>query len=346
MFSRLIVRLIDWLAAILIVGALLWLFVTQPILPVQTVDSLPQVNVANLKNHVINLQKIATSRQLMKKPLNTDDYIFTYFRRIGNPTKQGFVGMSGRYNNISILIGPKTSQRIVIGVQYSPPKSETKHYWNPSGVATLLEAARVMGANKDKLPVAVELVAYAIAGMAANGTLDMGSFHHAKSLKDKKVDLQLMLALRSVGYYRNEAHTQRYPFSFMRMLYPDTGDFISLSSRFDDFGIVRAVKQSFSRVPELSVESLNGPENFPLIGGSDHENYWVQDFPALQVSDLLEYRMQKDQLNNDETPLDYVKMSRVVQALYQTALDSPSTDSQSDESFLSKYLEKVTAIFK
>jgi len=346
MFSRLIVRLIDWLVAILIVCALLWFFITQPILPIKAVDDLPQVNTANLKNHVINFQKIVASQQLMKESLSTDNYIFTYFERIGKPTKQGFVGMSGRYNNVSLLIGPSTEQRIVIGVQYSPPKGETKHHWNSSGVATLLEAARVLGANKDKLPVAVELVAYATAGMAANGTLDMGSFHHAKYLKDQKVDLQLMLALRSVGYYRNEANSQRYPFSFMRMLYPDSGDFISLSSRFDDFGIVRAVKHSFSKIPELSVESLNGPENFPLIGGSDHENYWVQDFAALQISDLLEYRMPKDQINNYETPLDYEKMARVVQALYQTALDSEATGSQSGENLFSKYVEKITAIFK
>jgi len=346
MFSRLIVRLIDWLVAILIVCALLWFFITQPISPTPTVSDLPQANTANLQNHVINLQKIATSQQLMKDSLSTDNYIFAYFQRIGKPTKQGFVGMSGRYNNVSLLIGPNTSQRIVIGAQYSPPKGESKHYWNSSGVAALLETARVLGANQDELPIAVELVAYATAGMAANGTLDMGSFHHAKSLKDQKIKLQLMLGLQSVGYYRDEAHSQRYPFSFMRMLYPDTGDFISLSSRLEDFGSVRSVKHSFSKVPELSVESLSGPENFPLIGGSDHENYWSQDFAALKISDLLKYRLPEGQVNNYEIPLDYEKMSRVVQALYQTALDNRSTDSQSDKSLFSKYLEKITAIFE
>jgi len=167
-------------------------------------------------------------------------------------------------------------------VQYSPPKGNTKQAWNPSGVAALLEAARVLGANQEKLPVTVELVAYATAGMAANGTLDMGSFHHAKALKTQKVDLIVMLALKSVGYYRDKAYTQQYPFSFMKMLYPDTANFISLSSRLEDFGIIRSVKSSFSRVPDLLVESVSGPENFPLIGGADHENYWVQDFAALQ----------------------------------------------------------------
>lgn len=344
MFSRLIARLIDWLVAILVVCALLWFFITQPILPAQEADNLPQINTANLKNHVINLQKIATSQQLMKDSLSTDNYIFTYLSRIGKPTKQGFTGMSGRYNNVSLLIGSKTNKRIVIGVQYSSPKGETKQSWNASGVAALLEAARVLGANKEKLPVSVELVAYATAGMASNGTLDMGSFHHAKLLKDKNVELQLMLALQSVGYFSAEEGSQKYPFSFMRVLYPDQANFISLSSRLEDFTRIRSVKKSFRRIPELPVESLSAPENFPLVEGGDHENYWVHGFSALQVSDLLEYRIPSGQAAGQVLALDYQQAARVVQALYQTVVDS---DGESDdENFFSKTLDRVTALSK
>ena len=343
MFSRFVIRLVDWLVAILIVCSLLWFFITQPILPSQSAEGLPQVNQANLKNHIINLQKLEASQQLMKDSLSTDNYIFSYFSRIGKPTKQSFVGMSGRYNNVSLLIGPKKGKRVVIGVQYAPPKGSTKQAWNPSGVAALLEAARVLGANQENLPVTVELVAYATAGMAANGTLDMGSFHHAKALKNQKVDLLFMLALRSVGYYRDEAYSQEYPFSFMRMLYPDTANFISLSSRLEDFGTIRSVKKSFSRVPDLLVESVSGPENFPLVGGADHENYWVQDFSALQVSDLLEYRLPEGSEVNQS--LNYQVMSQVVQALYQAVADNQKEGS-SDDGVVSRFLETVTAIFK
>ena len=347
MLNRFIVRLVDWLIAILIVCALLWFFITQPILPVKSSSELPQVNQANLKNHVINLTKLTTSKQLSKDSLGTDNYIFAYFSRIGKPTKQGFVGMSGRYNNVSLLIGSKTDKRVVVGVQYAPPNGDTKTPWNPSGVAALLETARVLTANKDNLPVAVELVAYATAGMAANGTLDMGSFHHAKALKDKKVDLALMLSLGSVGYYRQTAFSQEYPFSFMHMLYPDRANFISLSSRLEDFASVRSVKKSFSRVPDLPVESLSAPENFPIVGGSDHESYWLNDFAAIQVSDLLEYRYSKNQSKSAAESLDYPAMSRIVQALYQTAVDSKHATANRDGNggFLESAFEKVTTLF-
>lgn len=345
MFNRLVAKLIDWLVAILIVCVLLWFFITQPIFPVQSAGGLPQPNQTNLKNHVINLRKLANSQQLMEDSLSTDSYIFSYLSRIGKPTKQSFAGMSGRYNNISLLIGSKAAKRIVIGVQYSPPKGNAKQPWNPSGIAALLETARVFGASKDKLPVAVELVAYATAGMVSNGTLDMGSFHHAKALKKKRVDLLLMLALRSVGYYRSDAYTQQYPFSFMRMLYPDTADFISLSSRLEDFRTIRSVKQSFSRVPEMLVESVSAPEIFPLVGGADHENYWVHNFSALQVSDLLEYRLPKRVSANKTRSLDYQKMSHLIQALYQTVLDSNNTEKDNEEGVMSGILEKITALF-
>ncbi|MGB1311240.1 MAG: hypothetical protein ACPG47_08510 [Leucothrix sp.] len=279
----------------------------------------------------------------MKDSLSPDSYIFAYFSRIGKPTKQSFVGMSGRYDNVSLLIGPKAAQRVVIGVQYSPPKGDAEQLWNPSGVAALLEVARVLSANQDKLPVAVELVAYATAGMAANGTLDMGSFYHAKALKQAKVDLQLMLTLGSVGYYLNTAESQRYPFSFMRMLYPDKANFISLSSRLNDFSAMRSVKHSFSRVSALPLESISAPESFPLIGGSDHDNYWAYDFPALQISDLLEYRLPDSQVT-EPIVLDYRKMALVVQALYQTVLDRKSVGAES--SLFAKLFDRVAALFK
>ena len=348
MFSRLIARLIDWLVAILIVCTLLWFFITQPILPVKNVDELPDVNIANLKNHVINLNKITNSQQLMKGSLSTDKYIYSYFSRIAKPSSQGFVAMSGRYNNVSLLLGPKTGKRIVIGVQYSPPKGETKLHWNASGVAALLETARVLGEVKDELPIAVELVAYATAGMDANGTLDMGSFHHAKALRKQNVDVEFMIALNSVGYYRTDVSSQKYPFSFMRLLYPGTANFINLSSRLEDSGEVRSVKRSFSSVPELAVESVSAPEGFPLVGGLDDENYWVHDFAALQVSDLLEYRIPKDFAPTRQLALDYRKVSRVVQALYQTVLDSDGSSDSDDgknENFFTKSLGRITALF-
>ena len=62
------------------------------------------------------------------------------------------------------------------------------------------------------------------------------------------------------------------------------------------------------------------------------------------VSDLLEYRLPKGSANNNS--LDYESMSRVVQALYQTVADNDDiAEGDSNDGVLSRFLEKVTAIF-
>lgn len=265
MLKRFIARIFDWLVAIAIVCVLLWFVITQPLWSVSTSENLAQVNQTNIKNHLTNLLHINTSHELAQESLSADDYIFNYFSRFGSPSLQGYTTMGGRHNNVRLRVGPRTNERVVIGVQYLPPTGQERQYWNPSGVAALLETARVISQIQEELPFSVELVAYASAGVAANGTLEMGSYHHAKLLKQANVPVKLMVALRSVGYYTSEKHTQRYPFAFMRMLYPDTGNFISLSSRLQDFSVMREVKRSFVSVPGLPVESFSAPENFPLV---------------------------------------------------------------------------------
>lgn len=348
MFSRFIARMLDWLVAIAVVCALLWFLITQPLFPVPSANNLPQVNQANLKNHVTNLLHINTSRELAKESLSTDSYIFNYFARLGRPTLQGYSTMGGRHNNVRLRVGPKTGERVVIGVQYLPPTGSDRQYWNPSGIATLLETARILSLSKDELPISVEFVAYASAGVAANGTLDMGSFHHAKQLKNANIPVKLMIALRSVGYFTEEHRSQRYPFSFMRMLYPDTGNFVALSTRLQDFTTIRSVKNSFASIQDLAVESFSAPESFPLVAGSDHVNYWLNDYPAVQVSDMLPLRVPAKGYSQEMAVLNYERIAQVVQGLTRVVADlGGSTKKTSNESsYLSRLLERVTDVFE
>lgn len=321
MLSRFIARTLDWLIAIVVVCAVLWFLITQPLLlPVKAVNDPPQVNQSNLQNHVTNLIHINTSRELASEALSADNYIFNYFSRLGKPSQQGYSTMGGRHTNVRLRLGPRTSERVVIGVQYLPPTDSTRKYWNPSGVAAFLEAARLLSAIDQELPISVEFVAYASAGVAANGTLEMGSYHHAKLLRDANIPVKLMISLKSVGYFTEKENSQRYPFSFMNMLYPDQGNFIALSSRFQDFTTTRSVKGSFASILGLPVESFSAPENFPLVTGSDHVNYWLNDYPAVQVSDMLSLRV-SDGYTPESVVLNYAQVARVVLALAKSVTD-------------------------
>ena len=348
MLSRFIARILDWLIAIAVVCAVLWFLITQPLLfPVKSEKDLPQVNQANLQNHVVNLLHINTSRELANESLSADNYIFNYFARLGKPSLQGYSTMGGRHNNVRLRLGPKTSERVVIGVQYLPPTDLNRKYWNPSGVAAFLEAARILALSEADLPISVEFVAYASAGVAANGTLEMGSFHHAKLLRDANVPVKLMVSLKSLGYFTNEQHSQRYPFSFMRMLYPDKGDFIALSSRLQDFTTTRLVKRSFVGIPGLPVESFSAPENFPLVTGSDHVNYWLNDYPAIQVSDMLSLRVPGD-YTPDMVRLNYERIAKVTQALTKVIsdLDDSAEESSEKSDYFSVLAGRITDFFE
>lgn len=348
MLSSFISRMLDWLVAIAVVCALLWFLITQPLLPVQGAKDLPDVNQSNLKNHVTNLVHLNASRELAQEALTTDSYIFNYFSRLGKPSLQGYSTMGGRHNNVRLRLGPKTKERVVIGVQYSPPTGEGRQYWNPSGIAALLEAARVFSLSEKALPISVEFVAYASAGVAANGTLEMGSFHHAKLLKDANIPVRLMVALRSVGYFTDKHHSQRYPFSFMRMLYPDTGNFISLSSRLQDFTTIRSVKRSFVSISGLPVESFSAPENFPLVAGADHVNYWLNDYSAVQVSDMLPLRVPTSEYSSETATLNYERVAQVVQALVKLVedLDVDEQHVSDEPGFFSTLLVRITKFFE
>lgn len=350
MLSRFIARTLDWLIAIAVVCAALWFLITQPILlPSQSTTDLPKVSQSNLQNHVTNLLHINTSRELANESLSADNYIFNYFSRLGKPTLQGYSTMGGRHNNVRLRLGPKTRERIVIGVQYLPPTDSSRKYWNPSGVAAFLEAARILSTNAGELDTSIEFVAYASAGVAANGTLEMGSFHHAKLLRDANIPVKLMVSLKTIGYFTEQQNSQRYPFSFMRMLYPDKGNFIALSSRLQDFTATRSVKSSFVSVSGLPVESFSAPESFPLVTGSDHVNYWLNDYPAVQVSDMLPLRIPENATATNTT-LNYERIALVTQALTKSVFDlggSKDKDEASEKSdYFSVLMGRISDFFK
>ncbi|PWQ99006.1 hypothetical protein [Leucothrix arctica] len=340
MLDRMIARLLDWLIATLIVCLLLWFFITQPLLPTAVSNDLPEVSETNLRNHLTNLKNIESTREVSKSTsLTADDYIFNYFSRLGEPSLQGFATATGRYNNVRLRLGPKTKERIVIGVRYLVLPGAIKRQSNNSGLAVMLETARLFSKEVGELPMSVEFVAY---GDSNADTAGAGSFHHAKALSNAKIPVRVMLELQSVGYYRKVSDSQSYPFSFMAVLYPDKGNFIALSSRLNDFMKLRSVKHSFSSVPDLLVESFSTPENISVVSGVDHINYWLNDYSAIQIGDLLPLRVEGGE---NELVMDYERMSQVVKALYQVAVSQEVATDNKNEGYFSGVVAGISGFF-
>jgi len=145
----------------------------------------------------------------------------------------------------------------------------------------------------------------------------MGSAWHAKALKRTDAAVELMLSLEMIGYFSDVPESQSFPFPFMRLLYPTTGNFIAIVSRLQDQRETRQLKAAMAGASDLPVYSINTLPAIPGIDFSDHLNYWEQGYPAVMVTDTAYERNHAYHLEGDTFDrLDYVRMAKVVQGVY------------------------------
>lgn len=218
-------------------------------------------------------------------------------------------GMTVR--NVRSFFGSETEERIVIGAHYDVAGPYPGADDNASGVAGLLELARLM--SDEELPLQVELVCYPLEEPPYFYTKNMGSYIHAKSLKDEGENVRAMIALEMIGYFSDDEESQSYPLSLLRPFYPSVGNYIAVVGKLFQKGLVRKVKKAMKNAGSLPVESINAPKLVPGIAFSDHLNYWRHGFPAVMITDTAMYRNPNYHSPTDTADtLDYKKMAQVV----------------------------------
>ncbi len=256
------------------------------------------------------------------------DYISNSFVAAGCVVwEQPFEFRDNTYRNIICSFGPRDAERLVIGAHYdvhgdSNPGADD----NASGVAGILELARLVGKHQPFLAHRLDIVAFTLEEWPAYESQDMGSRVYAASLGEEGATLKLMISVEMIGYYSDEAGSQSYPLSLfgwspLYLYYPDTADFIGVIGRSEDRTMVQRVRNLMG-VGELPVYSINAPTFVPGIDRSDHASFWDLGLPALMVTDTAEYRNGNYHTSSD-TPdtLDYVRMSDVVNGLYRVAVE-------------------------
>ncbi|KPJ91862.1 MAG: hypothetical protein AMJ53_10595, partial [Gammaproteobacteria bacterium SG8_11] len=224
------------------------------------------------------------------------------------------------YRNISILFGDETNERIVVGAHYDSFQGLPGADDNASGVAGLIELARIL--SHTQLKRSVELVAYTLEEPPYFRTPEMGSAVHAKTLKENAVDVVVMMSLEMIGYFTDEPDSQEYPMSLLKLFYPSTGNFIAVVGNLSGFGVVRKTKRAMRSAMSLPVRSLNAPGALAGVDFSDHLNFWKYDYPALMITDTAFFRNKAYHTENDTWDrLDYERMSEVVKGVYNAVLE-------------------------
>ena len=228
--------------------------------------------------------------------------------------------VTGRnFQNLIAKFGPDTGDVIVVGAHYDVAGEQPGADDNASGVAGLIELAKIL-ANA-KLKQRVELVAYTLEEPPYFRTEHMGSAVHAKSLKAQGKRVSLMLSLECIGYFSDAPNSQQLLTPLMKAVYPTTGNFIALVGNYAEGDLSRRVKRAMQQATALPVYSINAPSVLTGIDFSDHLSYWNDGFVGMMVTDTAFFRNEAYH-TEDDTPdrLDYERMAEVVLAVGKTVL--------------------------
>ena len=299
------------------VGGLVWYF-RQPVLTRVPFPEGARADAAALEAHVRFLTSAEHPRDV-EHPEGLERaaaYVLENFRKTRAAcSEQAYVAGDLPSKNIVARFGPDAGPLTVIGAHYDACGPLPGADDNASGVAGLIELARLLDGRTLAHPV--ELVAYSTEEPPYFGSSWMGSAFHAKSLRDSRAPVRVMIGLEMIGYFTPKQPAKAGLVSY---LYPRDGHFILIAGRWPDRDVVRRAKRYFAGASGMQVVSYNGP-TFVGTDLSDHRNYWSAGMKAMMVTDTADVRNPNYHRKTD-TPdtLDYARLAAVVDGVLGAAV--------------------------
>ncbi len=256
----------------------------------------------------------------LKKAAN---YITEQFTPLSDSIQHQFYNLGElSYENVICSIGPAEAERIIIGAHYDACGDQEGADDNASGIAGLLELARILKGKP--LKYRIDFVAYSTEEPPYFGGKSMGSYIHASSLFENHVKVKGMICLEMIGVYFDETNTQHYPLFFLEWFYGNKGNYITVTQQFNngDFGnfICKRMKQE----QVIPTKSFTAPSWFGGIQLSDQRNYWHYNYSAVMITNTAFYR-NKNYHTADDTAekINFSNMALVVDELYRTIIAVP-----------------------
>jgi len=217
----------------------------------------------------------------------------------------------------------RPEQVVVLGAHYDTAPHTPGADDNGSGVAAILELARLL--DRSKLQRTVRLVAFANEEPPFFKQAEMGSLVYAGRCREQGVDVRAMVSVESIGYYTDEVGVQRYP-PVLGWFFPAEGDYLAFVGNVSSRGIVRDAIGAFRERATLPSEGLAAPQAINGIDWSDHWAFWQHGYPALMITDTAIMRNRHYHRPTDlPGTLDYDRFTRAVTGLVDVvyALASP-----------------------
>ena len=281
-------------------------------------------NLARLRQH---LAEVARERNFETSPRvlsEIQSYLEEELASYGFVVRKEPFRFSGQdFDNLIASLDPNPKKpRVLIGAHFDSVSGSPGADDNASGVAALLEAARIYAQSKRQGEITIEFAGF---NLEEYGMI--GSQAYAEKLKREKVRFLGMISLEMVGYTSQEKGSQKMPL-FLKPFYPNVGNFLGLVANTRSVKWLDQVKQIFSEVEGLPMESLALPANgwiFPEVRLSDHSPFWDHGFPALLVTDTSFFRNPHYHSAEDRIEtLDLDFLAKVTEATGRLALDLAS----------------------
>jgi Zn-dependent M28 family amino/carboxypeptidase len=251
---------------------------------------------------------------------NAADYIKTEFKKYSISVSEQVYEVKGRkYKNIICSFDTSHAERIVIGAHYDVCDPLPGADDNATGVAGLLELARMMSDSSFKSNCRIDLVAYTLEEPPFFRTENMGSYVHAKSLHDKGIKVRGMISLEMIGYFSDEKKSQEYPLGIFKLIYGRKGNFITVVQKTGGGKFVRKFKRKMKRNSPVETKGFKAPAWVTGVDFSDHLNYWKFDIPAMMITDTSFFRNKNYHTSEDTIEkLDLERMAQVVDGVFIT----------------------------
>ena len=319
-------RIIKFMLLVVLIFVLLlivlWFWATQPMFSRATPNPERIVDAVRLETHVRKLVELGPRDEGHIENLDrVAAYIKNEFLQTTTLVLEQPYRVEGKsYRNVIAQFGPESAERIVVGAHYDTAGPLPGADDNASGVAGLIELARLLG--RQPPPLRVELVAFTLEEPPYFGTTGMGSSVHAESLRQQNVRVRAMFSLEMIGYFSDAPNSQQFPIEALRVVYPSTGNFISVVGRLGDWSLVRRTKAAMRNAAPLPVYSINAPRLVTGVDFSDQLNYWRLGYSAVMITDSAFYRNRNYHTAEDTAEkLDYKRMAMVVEGVYAAVVD-------------------------
>ena len=243
-----------------------------------------------------------------------------FLRYSGRVTTQEYKVGENTYRNVIASFGPEDGERIIVGAHYDVCGEQDGADDNASGVAGILELARLL---KDRsLKYRIDLVAYTLEEPPYFNSKDMGSYVHARSLYEAKVRVKGMISLEMIGYYSDKEDSQGYPIGMMKWLYGDKGNYITVVQKTFCGQFAKQFKRVSFKNNSIATKSFRAPFFLAGINLSDHKNYWKFGYSAIMITNTAFFRNDNYHKPSDKLfTLDIPRMGQVIDGVFRSLIE-------------------------